>query len=126
MRRLSTNENLNEPQPLPDNWGPIFGLHGIIDKLGDLSWLGDPDLVDTGWIDTGIPVPPLPKTGLTKEEEVKLTVKTLLTDSDWSMMPDVPITNREKTAWIEYRKALREIKLQPGYPDNIAWPNKPL
>ena len=27
--------------------------------------------------------------------------------------------------WMAYRKALREIKLQEGFPDTIHWPNKP-
>jgi len=34
LKNLSTNEALNEPQRLPENWGPIFGMAGIQDRLG--------------------------------------------------------------------------------------------
>ena len=50
LRKLSTNEALSEAGPLPNNWGPIFGLHGFQEKIGDLSWIG-PDYVDQGWIE---------------------------------------------------------------------------
>jgi hypothetical protein len=126
LRRLSTNENLNEPQPLPKDWGPIFGLQGFVDKIGDLSWLGDSEYVDKGWFDTGIPTPPPPLSlEVNKEEMARSRAKILLTQSDWSMMPDVPMTSSKKQEWEAYRRALREIKLQPGFPDDVNWPNKP-
>jgi len=125
LRKISTKENLNDPQPLPENWGPIFGLEGFKSKLGDLSWLGDPNLIDTGWFDTGIPVPVDGPIGKSKEETVTITVKSLLTESDWSMLPDVPMTSGKKKEWEDYRRYLREIKYQPGFPDNIVWPHKP-
>jgi hypothetical protein len=53
------------------------------------------------------------------------TALQLLGESDWTMMPDVPMTASKKTEWQEYRKALREIKLQPGFPDDVSWPSKP-
>lgn len=51
--------------------------------------------------------------------------KKMLAESDWSMLPDVPMTSGTKAAWIEYRRALREIRLQPGFPDAIQWPKVP-
>lgn len=121
LKKISTGQPLNDPQPLPENWGPIFGLSGIIDKLNDLSWLG-PDFVDQGWFIVGeIPKP-------TREEleaTVSDTAKKLLAESDWTMLPDVPMTKGEKQQWFEYRKALREIHLQVGYPENVVWPAIP-
>tara|TARA_R110002126_G_scaffold4598_1_gene24279 strand:- start:949 stop:1311 length:363 start_codon:yes stop_codon:yes gene_type:complete len=49
LKKLSTNEALSEPSALPINWGPIFGLHGFVEKLGDLSWLGTA-YADQGWV----------------------------------------------------------------------------
>ena len=49
LRKLSTNEALSEAGPLPNNWGPIFGLHGFLEKIGDLSWIG-PTYADKGWV----------------------------------------------------------------------------
>ena len=126
LRKLSTNENLNEPQPPPENWGGIFGLSGFKDRIGDLSWLGNPEHADKGWFETSIPVPAVAvAAGDSAEGTVISTAKALLAESDWSMMPDVPMTAGKKKEWEAYRKALREIKLQSGFPDNVSWPAKP-
>jgi hypothetical protein len=98
---------------------------GFKDQLGDLSWLNDPVLVDQGWFETDINDVGIPTTNATTEEVVVTTARKLLSDSDWAMMPDVPMTNGTKTKWQDYRKALREIKLQPGFPDQVTWPQKP-
>ena len=122
LKRLSTGEALNEPQVLPENWGPIFGLNGFIDKIGDLSWVGEA-YKDLGWVVVGdAPPPPIQST---EAERAWEKAKQMLRDSDWSMLPDVPMTNGAKSAWIEYRRALREIRLQPGFPTTINWPKAP-
>lgn len=122
LKNLNTNEALNEPQPLPENWGPIFGLSGFIDRIGDLSWLGEA-YEGQGWVEVG-DAPPGPATS-TKAELEWERAKQLLRESDWSMLSDVPMTSGEKAAWIEYRRGLREIRLQADFPDNIQWPAKP-
>ena len=52
LKKLSDGSALNEPQPLPENWGPIFGLAGIQDQLADLGWLGEA-YNDMGWFVVG-------------------------------------------------------------------------
>ena len=42
--------------------------------------------------------------------------------SDWTQLPDVPISTKE--AWAVYRQALRDITLQPD-PENLIWPTPP-
>lgn len=49
----------------------------------------------------------------------------LLADSDWTQLPDVPLSAEQKTAWAAYRQALRDVPAQAGFPDNINWPQKP-
>lgn len=39
----------------------------------------------------------------------------LLADSDWTQMPDVTLTAKQKTDWIAYRQSLR------NFPDTIDW-----
>jgi hypothetical protein len=51
--------------------------------------------------------------------------KQMLKESDWAVLPDVPMTAGVKAEWIEYRRALREVRLQNGFPTNINWPTKP-
>lgn len=120
LKKISTGEALNEPQPLPENWGPIFGMEKFKDRLGDLSWVG---LNDEGWFVVGEGEGPASQTTTADREWER--AKQLLRESDWAMLPDVPMTNLEKQKWVEYRKALREIRLQPGFPDNIVWPTVP-
>jgi hypothetical protein len=90
-----------------------------------LSWLDNPELNDTGWFETNIEAATEGSGAISKADEVNNTVKALLAESDWAMLPDVPMTNGQKTQWIDYRQALREVKLQPSYPNSITWPAKP-
>lgn len=122
LKKLSTNEPLNEPGELPVNWGPIFGLAGIEEKLGDLSWLGD-NFSDMGWVQ--VEGTSSSFTGSSEADLAWQKAKVLLQESDWSMLSDVPMLNEEKERWIAYRKALREIRMQPNFPINIVWPIKP-
>lgn len=50
----------------------------------------------------------------------------LLYESDWTVMPDSPLSEAKLTEWKAYRQALRDIPQQPGFPDNIQWPEVPL
>ena len=47
----------------------------------------------------------------------------LLTDSDWTQLPDVPETTQSK--WLPYRQALRDITNQSGFPQSVNWPEQP-
>jgi hypothetical protein len=47
---------------------------------------------------------------------------TFLQNSDWTQLPDVPLSTKE--SWAVYRQALRDITLQPD-PFNITWPQPP-
>jgi hypothetical protein len=121
LKKLSTGEPLNEKQLLPENWGPVFGLHGFKDQIHNLKWLG-PEYEDMGWFEVG---ETLPNPTLSEKDVVWNQAKRLLFESDWTMMPDVPMIASKKIEWIEYRRALREIKLQQGFPSNVIWPDKP-
>jgi len=122
LKKLSTGETLNAPQRLPENWGPIFGMAGIQDQLGDLSWLGDA-YADQGWVVVG--TAPADFVQSSAAELAWDTAKKMLQESDWSMLSDVPMTAGNKALWSEYRRALREIRLQAGFPSDIQWPSKP-
>jgi len=53
---------------------------------------------------------------------VRSTRNSLLIESDWTQVADAPV---DKTAWAEYRQALRDITSQEGFPENVIWPTKP-
>ena len=120
LKKLSTNEALSEAGPLPSNWGPIFGMENIQENLGDLSWLGE-NFADQGWLQ-------VEGEGLETSSEAELVwekAKQLLRGSDWAVLPDVIMFKELKDEWIEYRKVLREIQTQSGFPTNVFWPKKP-
>lgn len=47
----------------------------------------------------------------------------LLARSDWTQLPDVPLTT--KNSWATYRQELRDVTSQSGYPFNVVWPIPP-
>jgi hypothetical protein len=122
LKCLSSGEELSDPQLLPENWGPVFGLQNFEDKLSDLSWIG-PEHADTGWFYVGEEPPPPPEA--TPEELAWDKAKKLLQESDWAVLPDVPMTKGDRELWISYRMALREIRHQAGFPNQINWPTRP-
>ena len=93
-RKLSTNEALSEPGPLPTNWGPIFGLHGFLDKIGDLSWIG-PTYADQGWVElTSAEQETVRKTEVMARVEAEKTIAN-------TALSDPAITVEKKVTWSE-------------------------
>jgi len=54
---------------------------------------------------------------------VRYTRDHLIAKSDWTQLPDIPQAITDK--WQPYRQALRDITSQPGFPENIQWPEPP-
>ena len=48
-----------------------------------------------------------------------------LADCDWTVGSDSPLSVVKKTAWVAYRKALRDVPSQSGFPSEITWPVAP-
>jgi hypothetical protein len=49
----------------------------------------------------------------------------LLYSSDWTQIPNNPLTTTQQEAWATYRQELRDISAQSGYPFNVIWPTPP-
>lgn len=73
------------------------------------------DYATKQWID--------PRTAETEWPLVRVKRDSLLSKSDWTQLPDVPIATKE--AWATYRQSLRDITDQPD-PFNIVWPTPPV
>jgi hypothetical protein len=76
------------------------------------------------WIDT--------KTNVEKTDQViseaRITRSRLLLASDWTQMPDAPITETQRAEWAAYRQALRDVPQHNQSAtsiDDIIWPTKP-
>ena len=105
------------------------------------------------WLDGSVPLPPgkkIDRTGaepavvdMTIDEQVsagqmtrqtaetikslnaRTTRDSLLTQSDWSQVLDVVLSDSQKAAWKTYRQGLRDVPRQGGFPDTIVWPDAP-
>lgn len=55
---------------------------------------------------------------------IRVTRDNLLVASDWTQMPDSPLTGAQKAAWVIYRNELRNF---PNTVDlnNVVWPTPP-
>lgn len=49
----------------------------------------------------------------------------LLTECDYLMLPDYPLSAEARVKWEAYRQALRDIPAQAGFPQSIVYPEKP-
>ena len=96
-------------------------MSGVKEKLGDLSWLG-PEYADKGWVEVDETVTSIQSS---PAEIAWQKAKDLLRESDWSVLPDVPMINEQRQEWIAYRAELRNVRSQQGFPENITWPIKP-
>ena len=52
--------------------------------------------------------------------------KKLLLASDWTQIPNNPLTEEQQAAWATYRQELRDIPEQSGYPLNVVFPVAPI
>ena len=120
LKSLQSGIGLNEPQLLPENWGPIFGLENVADRLHDLSWV---DLPDLGWFVVGELPPPPPETP--REELIRQEALSLLRECDWTMLPDEPLTVGERADWKAYRDKLRRTTKTQAFPPSFKMPDRP-
>jgi hypothetical protein len=56
-------------------------------------------------------------------EEVRNLRNSLLKESDWTQLGDVP--QEKKDEWAAYRQQLRDLTKQEGFPRDVHWPNMP-
>lgn len=57
--------------------------------------------------------------------EVRQQRDYLLKESDWTILPDSPLTGQQKAQWTAYRQSLRNLPQTQSDPFNIVWPTKP-
>ena len=60
-----------------------------------------------------------------KEADARSKRNALLNQTDWTIMPDSPLSDSKKTEWKTYRQALRDVPAQSKFPSDITWPTQP-
>jgi len=57
--------------------------------------------------------------------ELRVERNKLLLSTDWTQMPDAPLTPEKQIEYANYRQALRDITNNLDDPDDVIWPQKP-
>lgn len=71
---------------------------------------------------------PIPNFSELLTYEVRIIRNELLARSDWTQLPDSPLSDTKKTEWQAYRQSLRDITgMIEGVSslDEIVWPSEP-
>jgi len=55
-----------------------------------------------------------------KAKSVRATRGILIAATDWSQCADIDQSTKDK--WVPYRKALRDVPQQAGFPFSVVWP----
>jgi hypothetical protein len=76
------------------------------------------------WVVEPIP-PPTPEQAEVLAERARQRRELLLMTTDFTQLPDVPISGALRTEFSAYRQALRDLPQQPGWPETVVWPVKP-
>lgn len=82
--------------------------------------------IDNGWEDISDKWPP--KETATNEQlaaKIKDQRNLLLNETDWVVARAFEQQQDIPSEWKDYRQALRDITLQPNFPTQINWPDKP-
>lgn len=73
-----------------------------------------------GGVFSPIPFSATPEEHSAKATEVREARDLLIAKSDWTQCAD--ISAAVKAQWVPYRKALRDVPQQAGFPFSVVWP----
>ena len=144
---LVENEKIvGRPTELPKNWANISNFYLLpTEKLKEYGWYsyrfveaqknenqyydGSDFVIEENEVVEYQQVKDKTQQEITEETEgmwraIRDRRNELLSETDWTQLPDSPLTNQKQTEWQIYRQALRDITLQTD-PFNINWPIKP-
>lgn len=71
-----------------------------------------------------IPQPTEEEKRAKKEAEVRSKRDYLISQTDYLLQPDYPISAKDLEKVKAYRQALRDVPSQEGFPDNVVWPDE--
>lgn len=131
----ATHPNTSFPQPFtpPDGYIWVFPLPApTYDPISQFVRETAPELTSKGhWEQRWEIVKLDPETTqlnheskiATASENVRLQRNRLLSESDWTQLPDAPV---DIALWATYRQQLRDITAQSGFPLEVTWPQPPV
>lgn len=122
------NLNTSFPKIIPDELLASYDVYSYVIQDVDIDLVtqnkveGQFVQIDDQWT---LPMVAENKPQAEVEQVVRSMRDAILNLSDWTQMPDNPLTSAAKTSWAAYRTALRDISTQSNFPTNITWPTQP-
>lgn len=99
----------------PSEWVPVSGQEVANNHDGGIGW----QLTNEGWIDPRTPVHELSWGDIRIKRDIKLS------QCDWTVLYDSPLTEEKKQEWITYRQQLRDVPENFPTPMDVIWPTPP-
>lgn len=129
------NNNISFPKIIPNSLLETFNVFPV--ELEDISdydrrtqYIENseiPELVDNQWVLKKIicdkTSEEINNYDKVVENQVRVKRNKLLSDTDWTQLPDAPTENAQE--WQTYRQSLRDIPQQSNFPTDVDWPSKP-
>ena len=123
----------------------VYAQDGTILRTGTCpdsvlpSQAGDGEFVMEGTADDSLqmivngvvvdkPAPPDSELIVGVQDQIRSARTSMLSVSDWTQVPDAPLTNAQRNSWAVYRQALRDLPNQyQNETDfaNVVFPNPP-
>jgi len=114
---LTALQTANDPQvDIPDGCDYIESEENFINKKIDI--VNKKVIEDTSTIEKAI----------STKDVIRRERNYILLTTDWTQMPDAPLSNSKKTEWATYRTQLRNLPSNYTNDDDITdvtWPTKP-
>jgi len=112
------------PQPTnAEEFAARFEIQTGFDENQDATFSSDPNDFGITWdqvqakvseIEAGLPI-----------ELLRDVRNGMIAETDWTQAPDSPLDAADKSAWQNYRQALRDITQTYTSLDDVVWPTKP-
>lgn len=93
-------------------------MEGVKDRLSDLSWLG---IENQAWFEVEVPDPVIDQKAIVDQQIAKELADTV----QMVALDNLSLTKGQLADWMSYRQLVKEIPLQPDYPNSVIWPIKP-
>ncbi len=135
------------PQPLPRNWADVSNFYLLEDEqVRSYGWypvrfvpaektdndvvMGQSFVIEGDEVVQYEQIRPKTESEIAEEtnqkwQNIRSQRNSLLSESDWTQLPDSPLLSEKKTEWSVYRQELRDVTSQSD-PNNIIWPVKPV
>ena len=106
-----------------ENWDYVT-LPKTVDELIAFGKIKH-DLVDGWWELTKIPEPTAEEIQAQIARDARSKRDYLISQTDYLLQPDYPISAEQLEEVKAYRQALRDVPEQDGFPETIVWPEMP-